>query len=138
MEIKIRAKAAGSRRPAIELKSFEITDGLRTSDALVEDVVRRNVRAYNAADVDAPLLRWLAPGEIEDGAALGKVGFGDRKNERQQDEDEAVGVALQAYRDGLFKLLVGEDDVESGAEVRLEEGAVVTFLRLVLLAGRMW
>jgi hypothetical protein len=138
MEIGIRIKSAARRRPVLEIAAFAVPDGISSGEALVESIVRENVRRYNAKETDAPLFRYLSAEEIEEGAHRGKVGFGDRKNENPQDEDAAVQTALGCYADGLFKLLAGEEEVPPGSALTLKEGDIVTFIRLVLLAGRRW
>jgi len=150
MKIDIRVKGIASRRPALITNEFEISDGIETAEDLIEDIVRRNVRAYNDKAVDAPIFRFLTADEIGEAAKTGKVGFSDRNDDRAQDENAAVDNALQSYRDGLFKLFLDGADIESAAAglplraaapatpAPLREGSEILFVRLSMLSGRLW
>ncbi|MDR0817008.1 MAG: hypothetical protein LBN35_00040 [Clostridiales Family XIII bacterium] len=138
MKIFIRVKSAGNRRPLLELSEYEVPGSVGTAEELIAAVVRDNVRRYNAKEVDAELFRYLSAGDVKDAAALGKVGFGDRKNDADADEEAAVETAVTAFRDGLFLLLIGDKEVIGDDDFALNEGDVVTFIRLVMLAGRRW
>lgn len=143
MKIFIRVKSAGKRRPVLELAAYELPDALFPcgAETLIELIVRDNVRKYNAKAVDAALFKYLSADEVEERAEIGKVSFGDRKNENDQDEEAAVRNALQSFRDGIFRMLANEEEVEpenSARTVSLREGDVLTFIRLVMLAGRIW
>jgi hypothetical protein len=75
---------------------------------------------------------------MEDGEHTGRIAFGGRKNEKHQDEEEAVQNALQCFADGLYRVLVNEDEALPGVPLSLKDGDTVTFIRLVMLAGRRW
>jgi hypothetical protein len=136
MQIFVRVKAAGKRREMLELRPVDVPGGLDASEKLIEYLVRENVRAYNAKAVDAPFFPYLSQQALEDGAHTGRIGFGDRRNEKTQDAGEAVTNALQCFADGLYRVLVNETEASPGAPLHLQEGDTVTFIRLVMLAGR--
>ncbi|MDR2690162.1 MAG: hypothetical protein LBB76_10455 [Azoarcus sp.] len=143
MNLFIRIKAAGKRRDMLERQAWSVPDGTRTVEALIEYLVRDNVRACNAKTVAAPFFHYLSQQELEDGAHVGKIGFGERKNDKNQDEDEAVRNALQSFADGLYRVLINETEHAPGNQYApgnpaedLKEGDTVTFIRLVMLAGR--
>jgi hypothetical protein len=136
VNIFIRVKAAGKRQDMLEEQPCVVPGGADRAEKLIEYLVRENVRAYNAKAVDAPFFQYLSRQELEDGEHRGKIGFGDRKNEKNQDEEEAVRNALQCFADGLYRLLVNETEAPLGAPFNLKEGDTVTFIRLVMLAGR--
>lgn len=47
--------------------------------------------------------------------------------------------ALQAFDDGLFRAFVGETELESREqEIKIGENSEITFIRLTMLAGRIW
>jgi hypothetical protein len=131
-------KAAGKRRDMLEKQARNVPDDTDRPEKLIEYLVRENVRAYNARAVDAPFFRYLSQQEMEDGEHTGKITFGDRRNEKNQDEEEAVQNALQCFADGLYRILVNEDEALPDAPLGLKDGDTVTFIRLVMLAGRRW
>ncbi|MDR2088876.1 MAG: hypothetical protein LBP73_05935 [Clostridiales Family XIII bacterium] len=138
MNIFVRVKAAGKRRDMLEKQPRNIPDAADTPEKLIECLVRENVRAYNAKTIDAPLFRYLSLQELEDGEHTGKIGFGDRKNERDADEEKAVQNALQCFADGIYRVLVNETEALPGMPFNLKEDDTVTFIRLVMLAGRLF
>jgi hypothetical protein len=138
MNIFIRVKAAGKRRDMLEKQGAEIPDGIDRAEKFIEHLVRENVRSYNEKQIDAPYFQYLSEKELADGAYSGRIAFGDRKNEKQADEEGAVQNALQCFRDGLYRVLVNEAEALPGGPFSLNEGDTVTFIRLVMLAGRRW
>ena len=138
MNIFIRVKAAGKRRDMLEKQGAEIPGGIDSAEKLIEHLVRENVRSYNKKLINAPYFQYLSQQELEDGVYTGKVSFGDRKNENQADEEEAVQNALQCFSDGIYRVLVNEAEALPGGAFSLNEGDTITFIRLVMLAGRMF
>jgi hypothetical protein len=136
VDIFVRVKAAGKRRDMLEKQAWTIPGATDSPEKLIEHLVRENVRAYNAKAVDAPLFHYLSRQEMEDGEHTGKIGFGSHVNEKDQDEEKAVQNALQSFADGIYRVLVNEDEALPGAPFTLKDGDTVTFIRLVMLAGR--
>jgi hypothetical protein len=136
VNIFIRIKAAGKRRDMLEPRPETVPDDLDTAEKLIAHLVRENVRAYNAKPLDPPYFQYLSASELEDAVYTGKVGFGDRKSEKNQDEEEAVKNALQCFIDGIYRMLINETEISPDGPFALKEGDAVTFIRLVMLAGR--
>jgi hypothetical protein len=81
-------------------------------------------------------LRVLSPAEIEDGAARGKIDMGGREQNAEVDVESAKSVALQAFEDGLYLVLINEAEIkELNAPIELDAESKVVFLRLAFLAG---
>ena len=138
MIVYLKIKALSKRKPLIERTAFTIDKPVLTSKELVEYIVRRNVDDYNKKAVDAPLFRYLTSDELEDGAKTGKVGFNDRKNEKMQDAGKAVENALTCFDDGIFKLFINDEEAGFGETINLKDNDEITFMRLTMLAGRLW
>jgi len=138
MTVYLKIKALSKRKPIVDRVAFTIDKPLATSKELIEYVVRRNVDDYNKKTVDAPLFQYLTSDELEDSAKTGKVGFNDRKNEKTQDAGKAVENALQCFDDGIFKLFINDQEAGFGETINLNENDEITFMRLVMLAGRLW
>ena len=138
MTVYLKIKAMAKRKPLIERVPFNIDGPVSTSNELVASVVRQNVDAYNKKAVDAPLFPYLTDDSLADGAASGKVGFKDRKNENTQDADKAVENALVCFDDGIFKLFINDAEKGFNEPLQLKDGDEVTFIRLTMLAGRLW
>ena len=140
MNIFLKIKALSKRQPLIERVSFSIDEGvsINTSNMLIEYIVRRSVDDYNKKEIDAPLFPYLTVEKLADSAKTGKVGFNDRRNENQQNVDEAVQNALACFNDGIFKLFINDAEVSFEETITLAEGDEITFIRLTMLAGRMF
>jgi hypothetical protein len=136
LDIFIRVKAAGKRRDMLGLQPAVVPDKTSSAAELITHLVTENVRFYNAKVVDQPFFHYLSEQQLEDGVHTGKVGFGSRNNENQQDEAQAVRNALQCFEDGIYRVLLNESEITLSSGFTLKEGDVVTFIRLVMLAGR--
>jgi hypothetical protein len=104
---------------------------------LLDTVVRSEVAAFQTRQEARTVLQTLSPAQIAEGVAKGKIDSGGREDERQPvDADESVKVALQAFEDGLYYVLINDDQKTSLSDSFLVKSETrVTFLRLVALAG---
>lgn len=104
---------------------------------LLETVVRSEVAAFGARQEARTVLQTLSPAQIAEGVTKGKIDSGGRPDEVQPvDADESVQVALQAFTDGLYYVLINDDQKANLDDAFAVSGETrVTFLRLVALAG---
>jgi hypothetical protein len=114
-----------------------------TARQIVEAAVTAEVAAYQARAGEASLVRVLTDralrADLDQGAVRMSDGrmsdgrMGDRLPAEPVDVTAAVETALLAFDDGIFKVFVGDREVEGPVE--LPDGSAVLFLRLVPLAG---
>ncbi len=104
---------------------------------LIETVVRSEVAAFQTRQEARAVLQTLSPAQIAEGVAKGKIDSGGDPDARQAvDADESVAVALQAFEDGLYYVLINDDQKANlGDTFPVTADTRVTFLRLVALAG---
>lgn len=104
---------------------------------LLDAVVRSEVAAFRTRQEARTVLQTLSPAQIAEGVAKGKIDSGGREDERQPvDADESVKVALQAFEDGLYYVLINDDQKANLSDsFDVSADTRVTFLRLVALAG---
>ncbi len=138
MKVYIRVKSVGKRRDVLEKLPAEIPEDIDTAEKLITHLVIENVRAYNSKKIDAPFFKYLSNREIDDAAFSGKIGFGDRKNENFQDEAQAVANALQCFEDGIYRILLNDSEIKPDDRFVIRADDCLTFVRLVMLAGRRW
>ncbi|MEM6770481.1 MAG: hypothetical protein AAF597_07870, partial [Bacteroidota bacterium] len=106
---------------------------------LITACVRAEVARFNASRQDPLVLRFLTPADIGEGAAKGKVAFGEIANHQTVEVDKATAVAIEAWRDGLFAVFHGDTELlDLDTALDLKEGDHVTFLRLTFLTGTFW
>lgn len=146
MRILFEQKKPGRTRQSIAPVEVEIEGRPETVGELIEATVRSVVAAFNnravsaPEDADADLSGVLIDEKrIADLAETGRVAFGIVYNGRQEDPDKAVANALQCYDDGLFRIFLNGTPVEgSDTPIKMNDGDVLTVVRLTMLAGRLW
>ena len=139
MQIYIKMKTAGSRKPALVKASYEIPDSVSTVKELLKSLVEIEAERYNQRNADDTLIKYLTKTQIEEQAVTGKVGFGRVYSDKKPNLEKSVENALQCYQDGLVRVFRNEQELEQLEEtVHFEPGDVITLIRLTFLAGRMW
>ena len=138
----ISTRILGKRKPL--LSDFSIDPPLdqsgggrdRTLRELIEHIVRAQVNQYNNQKQAQRFDRVLGVQEIQEGLLRGKLDPASKSNTQEADAEEAVGVALLAFEDGLYKVIIDETERVSLDEVvRVTADTNIVFLRLVFLAG---
>jgi hypothetical protein len=139
MNVFVKLKSAGKRRPILADTPYALPNTIASLRQLLEAVVTQEVEAYNRRGFDTRLVNFLTETDIEEQSATGKVGFGRLYSERKAALPKAIETALLGFEDGLFRVLVGEQEIaELDAPLTIREGDVLTFIRLTFLAGRLW
>ena len=140
MQVQVNVKSIGKRRNAIETKPYEI-DGVHDIGTLIAAFVTAEVTRFNArAEMGETVLRDLTNEEVADAATVGKIGFGTDYNGKVQDTAAAIENAHQCFIDGIYRIFVNGAELGDtlDAPVTLRENDAITFVRLTMLAGRMW
>ena len=137
----ISGKALGKKKPLFA--DFSIPSppagdeggAVRLRD-LLSRIVRHEVDAFEERQEDRKFLEALTAREIGEQAARGKIDMGGRDIKQKVDMDEAIAVALEAFEDGLYLVIIdGQDYKTLDAEVFLQSDSKVGFVRLTMLAG---
>ena len=136
MTISVNVKQLGKKRNKISDMPFFLENEPHTLRQLITESVRTCVKAYNGRlNVEAAP---LSQDDITAMSELGKIAFGMSEG-APADIAKAVDDAILAFEDGLFRVFLGEDELtELDGSIELNEDSSVTFIRLVMLAGRMW
>jgi hypothetical protein len=139
--ISIEARATGRRAalaPERRIPRPETGAGGEplTLRELIAAAVRDEVAAYSERRAEASLVRALSDAEIAAGLERGRVSSGGGPRPRQVSADQAVDVALEAFVDGFYLVVIDGRQYERLDEVvLLGDDSRVVFLRLVPLAG---
>ena len=140
----VEAKAIGQRKPLLSDWSVPTPPevgpdgGQVTLRKVIDRIVRAEVDAFHNRQKERQLFRALTAKQIADSAAKGKVATGlhEEAKPTQVNPDEAVGVALQAFEDGMYLVIIDEQEQkELDRELFLKPDSRVTFIRLSMLAG---
>ena len=137
----ISGKALGRKKPLFADWSIpfppDLGDGgSLTLRDLIGRVVRSEVEAFKKRQQERKLFRALTERQIQEAAGKGKIEMGGSELDQKVDPDEAVATALEAFEDGLYLVVVDEQEQRSlDAQVYLRPDSKVAFVRLVMLAG---
>ncbi|MBP1993697.1 hypothetical protein [Paenibacillus eucommiae] len=139
MKVFITVKSLGKKKNDLSRIEWQLIRTPETLRAFITDMVTENVKKFNSRQTEVPLVPYLTGSEIEQQGSVGKVGFGTLYNEQQADSADAVHTAILAHEDGLYKVFINGEEIDSLDEpLLLEESADVAFIRFTMLAGRLW
>jgi len=137
----VEAAVLGRKKPLLSGFSLDlpaVSGGTQppTLAALIEQVVRLEVQAFQDRQESSRLALVLSPDQIRQQAETGRILSGERPPGPPVDPQQAVRTALQAFEDGLYFVFVDGSQVKSLTDqVHLEEGSSLRFVRLTALAG---
>lgn len=141
MKVKINLKQVAKRRNGVSSISYEISNGISTVLELITDIVKREVESFNShvsEENKGTIKSYLTNEEIENLATSGKINHAIN-SEKTQDEDKAIVNAIQCFEDGIYRIFVGEKELQSlDDRIDLMENDELTIVRLTMLSGRMW
>ena len=139
MKIFVNVKQIGKRKNKIDKKKYEISEKITTVKELLTEFVTINVNEFNNGFTENDIVPYLTDEKINDLSDAGKISFGVDYNGQKQDLEKAVENALQSYEDGIYRVVINDEEVEGiESEINLKENDELTFVRLTMLAGRMW
>jgi hypothetical protein len=137
----VRGQALGRKKPLFADWSIPLPPDLGGEGVTLRDVitaiVRAELTAFRERQARRQLFHALTAREIEAGVERGKVEMGGSEvPPHKVDEEAAIGTALQAFEDGLYLVVIDEQEQHSlDNQVFLQSDSRVTFVRLTLLAG---
>ncbi|WP_046227506.1 hypothetical protein [Paenibacillus dauci] len=139
MLIYITVKSLGRRKNWLTRQPLQLAGTPVTLRDLITCIVEQNVREFKVKQTDTSFIPYLTAEAIKEQAEVGKVGFQLIRDERIPEEQQAVETALLAFEDGLYKVFLREEEVTGLDEhIELAEGDEAAFIRLTMLAGRVW
>ena len=139
MEMKVNVKSVSGKRNRITTVSVPYNRDAMSVRELIEETVIYCVNEYNSRMENTELMSALLPAEIADKAAQGKVSFGTIYGENHPDLQKAQADALEAFSDGVVAVFADDRRLEDEEEILdLTQITSLTFIKLVMLAGRMW
>ena len=148
MILNVNIKQMGKKGRRIMPVPFEYDRCPETAEELIEETVKIMLSAFKERQkksTEENIPDFLSEETIKSMAEIGKVAFGYIYNEKEQDEAKAIETAKLAFIDGMVRIFINgeeaeykEENKESGTPINLSEDDEVTFVRLAMLAGRMW
>ncbi len=139
MKIFVTMKSLNKKNSYLENKEIIVSNDLMTLRELLTDIIKQNLELQKHREIEKPLLPFLTIENLEAQATSGKVGFQTSYNENTVTITKAIDTAVTAFEDGLFKVFIEEVEQEQlDQPLELKELDTVVFIRLTMLAGRMW
>ena len=137
MKIIINVKGL-SRKKVIHQEEVELINKVSTTKDLITELVKINVEKFNKKIDDKDILSIMTNEYIAEAARSGKIGdevHGDKKANLKK----ALDTAYLAFEDGLYCIFINDEQSEKlDDSLNLKDGDILTFIRLTMLAGRMW
>ena len=138
-EIKINIKSVSGKKSRITTRTMLFDENINVVEELIKAAVAATVNEYNERRESSDLITVLTPGLIEDKAQTGKVSFGVNYGEKSPDLETAVNNALEAFADGIAVIFADDKKLDSLDEaIDINEIKSLTFVKLTMLAGRIW
>ena len=137
MKIIINVKGL-SRKKVIHQEEVELINKISTTKDLITELVKINVEKFNKKIDDKDILSIMNNEYIAEAARSVKIGdevHGDKK----ANLEKALDTAYLAFEDGLYCIFINDEQTEKlDDSLNLKDGDILTFIRLTMLAGRMW
>ena len=136
MTVYISAKQLKKRGNQVAACPYELQTAPDTLRSLIGLLVHDGVDRYNSRLQSKEEPTALTREEIDAMSRVGKIGFGIPFGSREADLTEALGTACQGFADGLYRVFIGDHEIEDlDAPLHLQEGDSITIIRLVMLTG---
>ena len=139
MKVYVNIKQIGKRKNKIYKKEYEINGKIETVKDLLTEFITINVKEFNEGFTENDAVPYLTDEKINDLSDAGKISFGVDYNGKKQDLQKAIEIALQSYEDEIYRVFVNDEELgKINDKLDLQEKDELTFVRLTMLAGRMW
>ncbi|GAA0178924.1 hypothetical protein SH2C18_18920 [Clostridium sediminicola] len=139
MRVYASVKQLGKKNNFITKQEIEINDDIYTLKDFITHIVLDNVNKYNEKQRENQILDYLSDKVIVENSKVGKINFGFCYNEKKAKQKQAIETALLAFNDGIYRVFINDEEIEDIEEsIYLKEDDNITFVRLVMLAGRLW
>ncbi len=139
VNINVNVKSVSNKQNKIRTVTIPYSENITDIRGLLEATVKFCVESYNERRENSELLKTLSSAQIEDQASQGKVSFGVNYGENNADLSKATADALEAFSDGIVVLFVDDEKLENlDDKIEIEKIKSLTFIKLTMLAGRMW
>ena len=147
MELNVQIKQAGKRKNKIITEKLLLKEVPRTIEELLVFTVKAKYWEYRKRkeisedfeneDLKKQVLYFQD--KIDQQAAEGKIDFGIIKSYSKISEYQALETALQAFEDGIVAVFIDGIRYEKLSDkLELTGEETVTFVKLIMLTGRLW
>ena len=127
-----------SRKKVIHQEEIEIVNEISTTKDLIKELVKVNVEKFNKKIDDKDILAIMTNEYLAEAARSGTI-VDEVHGDKKANLEKALNTAYLAFEDGLYCIFVNDEQTEKLHDsLNLKDGDILTFVRLTMLAGRMW
>jgi len=139
VKVLVNIKALGRKRASVEQVPFELADTPADVRGLINAMVAVCVEGFRERAANSEVLSAMTESDIAEKVQSGKVSFGAVNGETAVDLSKAQANAIQCFEDGIYRIFLDGAPLENLDErLTLKEDSQLTFVRLTMLAGRLW
>ena len=139
IELNVNVKSISNKKNKIKTIKIPYNDDVSDVRALIMETVKYCVESYNQRAENVDVLSVFSKEQIDDKAMSGKIAFGVNYGENKADLQKAEDDAIEAFNDGVAVLLIDDERAEElDQKIDLKNIGSLTFIKLIMLAGRMW
>lgn len=138
MELKVQMKQTGKKSNSIVTTGLYLKNTPSTIEELLIMTVKATLAGFKKKALNEEAI-LISTEQIDDMASSGKVSFGFIEGNKNIDEKDAIKTVIEAFEDGLVALFIDDIRFEDLKEhINLTGNETLTFVKLTMLAGRMW
>lgn len=132
----VRMKKLGKQKSTdLQPVPFLLEEKPVTLRELLIALTKLGVQQYNARKDEGQILSYLTKDEIAAQAVRGKISSGLRGG-ADAVEEQAVENTIQCFKDGIYRVFAGEDELTGLSDaIPWADDLVFTLVRLTMLSG---
>lgn len=145
INVKINIKKMGkikkmdSTENKLDQMVYQYSEAIKTVKEFLTETVKISRKEFQIKRDAEKMIAVLSKEELEIKAESGKVTYGILGKDNLPEESKSIENALQCFEDGLVVLFIDGKKMEHLAEqIELFNECEVSFVKMTMLAGRMW
>lgn len=137
MKIFVNVKSLSSKKNFLDKREIIISENIVDLETFLTEIAVLEIKNFN--EKSSEFFEILTSEMIEDKKNIWKVSFSALNNDKKQDFAKWVSNVLQSFEDWIFVVFQNDKKLESLKEkMEIKENDVFTFVKLTMLAWRMW
>lgn len=137
MKIFVNVKSLSSKKNFLDKREIIISENIVDLETFLTEIAVLEIKNFN--EKSSEFFEILTSEMIEDKKNIWKVSFSALNDDKKQDFAKWVSNVLQSFEDWIFVVFQNDKKLESLKEkMEIKENDVFTFVKLTMLAWRMW
>lgn len=137
MKIFVNVKSLSSKKNFLDKREIIISENIVDLETFLTEIAVLEIKNFN--EKSSEFFEILTSEMIEDKKNIWKISFWAINSDKKQDFAKWVSNVLQSFEDWIFVVFQNDKKLESLKEkMEIKENDVFTFVKLTMLAWRMW